>query len=83
MIIKRVELTKYLDQHKIGTRMLFAGNITKQPYMKNIKYRIVNNLDNTDYIMNNTFWIGLYPGLSNEMLEYSCSQIEAILGVKF
>ncbi len=81
--IKRVELTKYLDQHKIGTRMLFAGNITKQPYMKNIKYRIVNNLDNTDYIMNNTFWIGLYPGLSNEMLEYSCSQIEAILGVKF
>ena len=50
----RNELTKYLNQNKIGTRLLFSGNITKQPFMKNINYKIHKNLDTTDFIMNNT-----------------------------
>ena len=54
----------------IDTRPLFAGNITKQPYFKNNSYRIHNNLGNTDLIMSNTFWIGVFPGLTSEMLNY-------------
>jgi CDP-6-deoxy-D-xylo-4-hexulose-3-dehydrase len=72
----RNELTKYLNQNKIGTRLLFSGNITKQPFMKNINYRIHKNLDTTDFIMNNTFWIGLYPGLSNQHLQYVVEKIK-------
>lgn len=68
----REELLRYLNDKKIGTRLLFAGNITKQPYFKNYKinYRVVGNLKNTDIIMNQTFWIGVYPGLSKAMLNY-------------
>lgn len=81
--INRVDLLKYLDQNKIGTRLLFAGNLTKQPYMEDRQYRIVGNLDNTDFIMNNSFWIGVYPGLSKEMLDYMVTQIETFFGVNF
>lgn len=68
----REELLRYLNDKKIGTRLLFAGNITKQPYFKNynINYRISGDLNNTDEVMNNTFWIGVYPGLNKEMLDY-------------
>ena len=79
--INRVDFIKYLDQHKIGTRLLFAGNLTKQPYMKNRQYRIVGNLGNTDYIMNNSFWIGVYPGLTEEMMDFMVQKIELYLGV--
>jgi CDP-6-deoxy-D-xylo-4-hexulose-3-dehydrase len=78
-----VDLTTYLDQHKIGTRLLFAGNLTRQPYMANAKYRISGELTNTDIVMNNTFWIGVQPALTKEMLEYAVVQIEAYLGVNF
>ena len=81
--VNRVDFLKYLDQNKIGTRLLFAGNLTKQPYMINRQYRIVGNLDNTDYIMNNSFWIGVYPGLTNEMLDFMVNKIETFLGVNF
>ena len=81
--VNRVDFLKYLDQNKIGTRLLFAGNLTKQPYMKNRQYRIVGNLDNTDYIMNNSFWIGVYPGLSKDMLNFMVNKIETFLGVNF
>jgi len=69
----REELLNYLNDKKIGTRLLFAGNITKQPYFKNcnIKYRVVGNLENTDEIMNNTFWIGVYPGITKKMIDYT------------
>jgi CDP-6-deoxy-D-xylo-4-hexulose-3-dehydrase len=67
----RNDLVKYLNENKIGTRLLFSGNLTKQPYMKNINFKIHDNLKNTDLIMENTFWIGLYPGLSKEHLQYS------------
>jgi CDP-6-deoxy-D-xylo-4-hexulose-3-dehydrase len=67
----RNDLLKYLDKNKIGTRLLFSGNLTKQPYMKEIEYKIHGELKNTDFVMKNTFWIGLYPGLSNYHLDYS------------
>ena len=72
----RNELVKYLNFNKIGTRLLFSGNLTKQPYMKNINFRINENLKNTDLVMENTFWIGLYPGLSKEHLSYVAMKIK-------
>lgn len=70
--IDRTALLKYLNDKKIGTRLLFAGNITKQPYFVENKYnyRKAEELENTDYIMNNSFWIGLGPLISQEMVEY-------------
>jgi CDP-6-deoxy-D-xylo-4-hexulose-3-dehydrase len=68
--IKRVELLDYLNSKNIGTRLLFSGNITKQPYMKNMNYEVCEKLHNTDLILNNSFWVGVYPGLDNKMLDY-------------
>jgi CDP-6-deoxy-D-xylo-4-hexulose-3-dehydrase len=79
----RVALLQYLDQHKIGTRLLFAGNLTRQPSMIGRKYRVSGPLANTDKIMNDTFWIGVYPGLTEEMLDYVAGKIEAYFGVNF
>ena len=81
--VSRLDLTSYLDQHKVGTRLLFAGNLTRQPYMAGVNYRISGDLTNTDTVMNNTFWLGVQPALSKEMLEYSVSKIEEYLGVSF
>jgi CDP-6-deoxy-D-xylo-4-hexulose-3-dehydrase len=67
---------KYLNENKIGTRLLFSGNLTKQPYMKNVNFKVHGSLKNTDLVMENTFWIGLYPGLSKEHLQYSAGQIK-------
>jgi len=72
----RNELIKYLNDNKIGTRLLFSGNLTKQPYMKDINFKVQGELKNTDFIMENTFWIGLYPGLYKSHLEYSVSKIK-------
>ena len=81
--VSRVDLTAYLDQHKIGTRLLFAGNLTRQPYMKNTIYRVSGDLANTDKVMNNTFWIGVQPALNADMLEFIVRKIEEYLGVVF
>ena len=81
--VSRVDLTTYLDQNKIGTRLLFAGNLTRQPYMANANYRVSGELTNTDIVMNNTFWIGVQPALTKEMLEYTATQIETFLGIQF
>ena len=81
--IGRVELLKYLDQYKIGTRLLFAGNLTRQQYFEGCSYRISGELTNTDYVMSNTFWIGVYPGLNDEMLSFVAEKIEAFFGVNF
>mgnify|MGYP000321101151 CR=1 FL=1 len=67
---KRVELVSYLEQHNIGTRLLFAGNLTRQPYFKGREYRVTGELINTDIIMNNTFWLGIYPGIDFIMINY-------------
>lgn len=66
----RNEIVEYLEKNKIATRMLFGGNLTKQPAYENIKYRVSNSLKNTDLIMNNLFWIGVYPGINKEMIYY-------------
>lgn len=81
--VSRLDLLTYLDQSKIGTRLLFAGNLTRQPYMIGRNFRISGELKNTDTIMNNTFWIGVQPALTPEMMEYSVSKIEEFLGVAF
>lgn len=79
--VTRVDLLKYLDQYKIGTRFLFAGNLTRQPYFEGRTYRVSGELKNTDKIMNDTFWVGVYPGLSEEMLEYAVDRLETFFGV--
>ena len=66
----RNDIVKYLNDKKIGTRLLFAGNVIKQPYMINRNYKIIGDLKNSNFIMNNTFWIGVYPGINNEMIDY-------------
>jgi CDP-6-deoxy-D-xylo-4-hexulose-3-dehydrase len=81
--VSRLELLQYLDQKKVGTRLLFAGNLIRQPYMMGRNFRVSGDLDNTDRVMNQTFWIGLQPALSKEMLDYSATQIEQYLGLKF
>ena len=73
--IDRVAFTQYLDSHKIGTRLLFAGNLTKQPYFQGIKYKIVGELTNTDVTMNQTLWLGIYPELGKEQLDYVVEKI--------
>jgi len=71
----RVKLTKYLDQQKIGTRLLFAGNLIRQPYFQNIDYRVASDLTNTDITMNKTLWLGIYPGLRIEHLDFVADKL--------
>lgn len=77
----RLDLLTYLDQNKVGTRLLFAGNLTRQPYMLGANYRVSGDLINTDRVMNNTFWIGVQPALTPAMLEFTVTKIENYLGV--
>jgi CDP-6-deoxy-D-xylo-4-hexulose-3-dehydrase len=79
--ISRVMLTKHLDSYNIGTRLLFAGNLTRQPYFENKNFRIAGDLKNTDIIMNQTFWIGLYPGLSIKQLDFVVEKLEELFGI--
>ena len=79
--IDRVDLLKYLDKYKIGTRLMFAGNLTRQPYFEGLNYRISEDLTNTDKVMNDTFWIGVYPGLTKEMLSFVVEKIENFFGI--
>ena len=81
--VARVDLLKYLDQYKVGTRLLFAGNLTRQPYFKDHTHRVSGNLTNTDKVMNNTFWVGVYPGLSEDMLSFMVEKLEAFFGINF
>jgi len=71
----REQLTAHLDRHKIGTRLLFGGNLTRQPYFRGRPHRVSGTLTQTDIIMERTFWIGLYPGLTPDMLDYSADTI--------
>lgn len=75
----RDELTSYFNTKLIETRNLFAGNMTKQPGFLNRNWRIAEHLNNTDYIMNNTFFLGTYPGLTKDMFSYSESMLDEFL----
>lgn len=81
--VSRLDLLNYLDQNKIGTRLLFAGNLTRQPSMQNRTYRISDSLSITDIVMNKTFWVGLQPSLTENMLAFTAEKIEDFLGVNF
>jgi CDP-6-deoxy-D-xylo-4-hexulose-3-dehydrase len=81
--VSRLDLLTYLDQHKIGTRLLFAGNLTRQPYMIGRNFRVAGDLRNSDIVMNDTFWLGIYPGLGEAQLDFVADHMERFLGVKF
>ena len=81
--VTRVDLLTYLDQQKVGTRLLFAGNLTRQPSMIGRSYRVAGELTNTDIVMSNTFWIGVQPALTEPMLAHAADSIARFLGVRF
>jgi CDP-6-deoxy-D-xylo-4-hexulose-3-dehydrase len=69
----RNQVTRFLEQHKVGTRLLFGGNLTRQPAFKHVEYRMVGDLARTDAVMNRSFWIGVWPGLDEARLAYVVS----------
>jgi len=81
--VDRRELLAYLNQNQVGTRLLFAGNLTRQPYMAGRNFRVSGPLTNTDAVMNRTFWVGLQPALTEEMLDFTATKIENYLGIGF
>ena len=80
--VNREDLLRFLESRKIGTRLLFAGNITKQPAYKNVQFRVVGNLTNTDIVMTRSFWVGVYPGLTTSMLDYVIESISDYMSGK-
>lgn len=79
--VDRNKVVPYIEQHGIQTRMLFAGNLTKHPCFDQMRsagtgYRIVGDLENTDRIMRDTFWVGVYPGMTDEMIDYMAKMIQ-------
>lgn len=66
----RHQVVQYLENHKIGTRLLFGGNLIRQPAYKEVFYKTIGSLPHSDFVMNQVFWIGVFPGLSKEMLSY-------------
>jgi len=79
----RVDLLRYLDEQRIGTRLIFAGNVTRQPYFAGRTYRVSGTLDNADLIMKNTFHIGTFPGIDDEMIDYMADRIGQFFGFGF
>ena len=80
---RRTELINFLDQNKIATRLLFAGNLTRQPYMIGRHFRVSGELTNTDIVMNQTFWLGVWPGLTTQQLDYVADKLEEFFGLNF
>ena len=72
----REKFINFLNEKKIGTRLIFAGNLVKQPYMKNLKFKVSGDLKNTDIIMNDSLWVGVYPGLNEKMINYMVECIQ-------
>lgn len=81
--VQRVDLLKYLDQHNIGTRLLFAGNLTRQPYFQNVEHRVVGSLANTDRTMTQTFWLGVQPSLAQHHFDFISERLEEFFGISF
>lgn len=77
--ITRNGLVRYLESHKVATRLLFGGNLVRQPAYQGVPFRVLDDLHNTDYVMSQVFWIGVYPGLTAQMLEYVLSLFHDLL----
>ncbi|WP_309610601.1 lipopolysaccharide biosynthesis protein RfbH [Sphingomonas sp.] len=77
--VKRDDLTQFLDANRIGTRLLFGGNLIRQPYMRGRNYRVVGDLTNADIVTERTFWIGIYPGLTDSHLQYVAEKIHQFI----
>ena len=73
--ISRYDIVQHLESHRIGTRQLFGGNLLAQPAYQNIEHRVSGSLTNTDIISNNSFWIGVFPGLTDEMIDYMIATV--------
>lgn len=80
---RRLDLLRYLEQYRIGTRLLFAGNLTRQPYFSTRHFRVAGALSNTDTAAENAFWVGVWPGLSEAHLDYVADRIGEFFGVGF
>ena len=80
---KRGDLINFLDQNRIATRLLFGGNLTRQPYMIGRDFRVSGHLANTDIVMNQTFWLGVWPGLTTQHLDYVVDKLEEFFGLNF
>lgn len=74
--VSKQELVEFLEANKIGTRQLFAGNLIRQPLYQGVNYRVVGELKNTDFVMGNTFWVGIWPGLDTEHLDYIAMKLK-------
>ena len=77
--LDRNEVTKYIESKNVQTRLLFSGNIIKQPCFNEIRdteaYRVIGNLEVSDFVVSNTFWVGVYPGMTDEMIDYMANVI--------
>ena len=84
--LNRNDVTKYIESKNVQTRLLFSGNIVKQPCFNEIRgtdaYRVVGNLENSDFVVNNTFWVGVYPGMTDTMIDYMAQVIKEAVGNK-
>jgi CDP-6-deoxy-D-xylo-4-hexulose-3-dehydrase len=76
--VTRDDLVHHLEANKIGTRLLFGGNLTRQPAYRDAHYRVVGDLTNADFVMNNVFWVGVYPGLTEAMLDFVITTIATL-----
>ena len=81
--VTRLDLLTYLDQEKVGTRLLFAGNLTRQPSLQNQTFRVASDLTNTDIVMQNTFWVGVQPALEQNSLSHVANRITTYLAPSF
>jgi len=77
--LTRLELLTYYDENKIGSRLLFGGNLTRQPAYQDVRYRVSGTLGNTDLVMNQSFWLGIYPGITREMMDYVAERTGAMM----